>query len=121
MKHQKKSLMVCLCLALIFISCVACNGYRDLVIENQTTKVLTIYSDETALGNVGPGAQIIQRRIPSNSTPWLIVAKNLQGETVFSRSFKYNDMQYIGNGTYKVVITRSEKGAEISSNTTVNK
>ncbi|MBM2832779.1 MAG: hypothetical protein HW414_1831 [Dehalococcoidia bacterium] len=98
---------VILALLLLTTASLACEVNVDLAIENQTEEVLTIYWLDNKLGSVEPGRQIVKRGIPSNIGRQLIVAKNAQGETVFSKKLLFLEMERTDNG-YKVVIRSSE-------------
>ncbi len=62
----------------------------DIVIENQTDQVLTIYVDSRGnpTGIVEPGKSVTTGA-GSNSGRYLITAKNAQGEIVFSETYTF--------------------------------
>lgn len=108
---MKSSAVAALTLALLLMmtASLGCEPVRDLAIENQTGEVLTIYWLDNRLGDVEPGKQIVKRGIPGTAgAPQRIVAKNGQGETVFSKELTFREMQYVGKGVYKVVIPPSQ-------------
>ncbi len=81
----------------------------DMVIENQTDRVLTIYYDKTyEVGVIEAGGSITQK-VSMNRGSYPITAKNTQGEVVFSETFtfipddKYH-LQKIEEQVYKAVI-----------------
>lgn len=77
----------------------------DMVLENQTDQTLTIYAGGIApVGNVSPGQQIILKDRDSNRSEFPIIAKNAEGEVVFSYIYTYKDLQKIDERTYKAVI-----------------
>ena len=98
-------------LTLILVASVACWGspLMDLIIENQTTQVLTVYVDDHEVGDVGLGGQITWADAPGNMSRYIIEAKNTKGETVFSETFTFETkdkyhLQQIKDGVYKAVI-----------------
>ena len=100
-----------LVLTVILVASVACWGspLMDLIIENQTAQVLTVYVDDYEVGDVGPGGQIIWADAPGNMSRYIIEAKNTQGEAVFSETFTFETrdkyhLQQIKDGVYKAVI-----------------
>ena len=109
-KQQRGVIFIRLGLMLIIIailvSSIACWGSPlfDLIIENQTTQVLTVDVNYQRVGEVGPGEQITEEDIPWHGEH-IVEAKNSQGEVVFSRVFTLETMQEIKRGkVYKVVI-----------------
>jgi hypothetical protein len=74
----------------------------DIVVENQTDQVLTIYEERFSRGEVAPKGQIAFEGVGGE---WLITAENAHGEEVFSEvfTFKTNLIQ-IDRRTYKAVI-----------------
>jgi hypothetical protein len=62
----------------------------DIIIENQTDQVLTIYlgSDNYLLGNVNAGNQITTKA-PLDIGKYEITAKNIYGYTVFSETYTH--------------------------------
>lgn len=80
----------------------------EVIIENQTNQILSIYIDDDKIGDVQPGEQIMQSG-SGDEGEWHIKAKNSQGKTVFSETFTYDpDDEYhlkkIESGVYKAVI-----------------
>ena len=119
-------LSMILTLTTLLASTFSCNElgnkeqFFELIIENQTAQVLTIYLDDLTLGKVEPSAQVIQKNIPSQVNHFLIIAKNEQGEAIFSKTLSRQQMQYIkGTDTFKVVIpplkTIPESGDNITN------
>jgi len=105
MNRQRKSIIFGLSLVLmlgaILTASVACIEYTcDLVIENQTEDVLTIYRNDYLIGDVEPGEQIT-KEVPRDIGDHLIVAKNAQGEIVYSKKYTPRDLE---EADYKVVI-----------------
>ena len=68
-----------------------------LIVENQTEYELTIYVNDYEIGNVSPGAQIIDKEMSLNIGKYHIEAKNMQGETVFSKTLTFEQMQRVDN------------------------
>ena len=62
----------------------------DLMIENQTNQTLTIYVDSRGdpTGIAEPG-KVITTGIDGNRGRYLITAKNVQGEIVFSETYTF--------------------------------
>jgi hypothetical protein len=79
----------------------ACEPYLPLEIENQTDMALTIYLKDIEVGNVGPKSTEKIKRIPGTLGEWQIVAKNSQGEVVFSKIFTATELHELD---YKVAI-----------------
>jgi len=105
MRNSTKLLIiVSLLLAITLLIDVACERYFDLVIENKTTQILTVYMDNYAIGTVEQGKRIVNQKVPGNASPFLIVAKNAQGEIVFSKTLRVSEMEQIGKNIFKVVI-----------------
>jgi hypothetical protein len=104
----------------ILISSSACGGIFSLIIENQTAQSLTIYVETKNYGTVEPGRQIIVKENPEDVSRFSIVAKNVQGDTIFSKVLTREQMQKIDVRVYKVIIPPLDK-IMISSNTTENK
>lgn len=126
MKSDKRIKTVLLSLILILIGLLAvssgCVGSPifDLVIENQTDQVLTIYmySDTHPVGKVEPGKTIITQ-IEGNRGEYPIKAKNVAGEVVFSETYSFKtNLQRIDGRVYKAVIPPLGKGPESSDNVT---
>ena len=91
-------------LVVILAASVACERFFNLVIENQATQDLTIYLDKEQIGNVASGKTITKSEIPGASIEYLVVAKNVQGEIIFSKTLTRSEMQYLGKDTFKIVI-----------------
>lgn len=92
----------------------------DIVIENQTDQVLTIYyaGGGTPLGDIAPGEQITIRR-DWNIAQYPITAKNAQGEVVFSQVYSFTtNLQRIDGRIYKAVIPPLQHRSESSDNVT---
>ena len=79
----------------------ACEPDVPLEIENQTDMALTIYLKDNEKGTVGPKSTEKIKRIPGTLGEWQIVAKNSQGEVVFSKIFTATELHELD---YKVVI-----------------
>jgi len=79
----------------------ACEPDLPLEIENQTDMVLTIYLKDNKVGNVEPNSSAKIKGIPGTLGEWQIVAKNSQGEVVFSKIFTPAELYELDN---KVVI-----------------
>ena len=62
----------------------------DIIIENQTDQVLTIYyaGGGSPLGDIAPGEQVTIKR-DMNLGEYPITAKNAQGEIVFSETYTF--------------------------------
>ena len=84
----------------------ACETSFQLVIENQTKQVLTVYIYGDPIGNVEPDKQIT-RAMPGTEIHYLVTAKNSQGEVIFSKTLTRSEMKDLGNNTFKVVISSS--------------
>lgn len=117
MSHRKSVFTLCLSLIMMIslssaLSCLILPGEPlfDLIIENKTTKVLTVYVDDTTPFTIRPGEQVVQRNTPTGVGGYSIVAKNSQGQTVYSRKFSSPvDMQKVDDKTFKVVIPAPSK------------
>ncbi len=113
MKHRR-GVIVCLSLVLMLMVVsalsIACEFLFDMVIVNQTSQTLTIYLDGRLLGTVVPSANVTATGLASNVNMFLVVAKSAQGETVFSKTLKMQEMLSIGKTkpVYKVVIPPQE-------------
>ena len=71
---------------------MACEPDLPLEIENQTDMVLTLYLKDNEIGNVGPNSSSKIKEIPGTLSEWQIVAKNSQGEVIFSRVFTFDEL-----------------------------
>ena len=85
----------------------ACDPGFDVKVVNGTDQVLTIYralgsNPPVRQGSIKPGEslKILGLWIISNS--YTIIAKNEQGETVYSREFDYDELR---DAKFEVVIT----------------
>jgi hypothetical protein len=89
----------------MLVSAQACEPYIHLVIENKTEQTLSVFVDGVLIGKIEPGNQITEK-YPGGSFKYKysIVAKNEQGEIIFSEKISQQQMQYVGSGNYKVVI-----------------
>ncbi len=89
---------------LIVIGCT-CGNLFDMVIENHTDQILTIYSGEREIGDVEPGEQIVVKDLVVDFGKYLIIAKNTQGEVVFSETYSFKtNLEKINGRTYKGII-----------------
>ena len=136
MKNSKSArpwfaiMAVLLSLLIILTGCTCAEPLVDIVIENQTDQVLTIYyaGGGAPLGDIAPGEQITIKR-DMNIGEYPITAKNRQGKVVFSQvySFTTNLERIDGKGAspygriYKGVIPPLENGLGSSDNVTSEK
>jgi hypothetical protein len=79
----------------------ACEPDVPLEIDNQTDMTLTIYLKDNEKGTVGPKSTEKIKGITGTLGEWQIVAKNSQGEVVFSKIFTPTELHELD---YKVVI-----------------
>ncbi len=98
----------------------------DLIIENQTKRVLKIAVNDYPVGEVQPSAQITRKNVDMNMGEYVVEAKNAQGEVVFSETYTFNPndkhhLQKMGDRVYKAVIPPLENDSESSDNITLNK
>ena len=105
MTLQKRAAIIVLILMLLLLPMmsIACEPNFNLLVENRTTQVLTIYVVGVLIGTVEPGQQITHE-IPGAVGKLLLVAKNARGETVFSQTLAFDKTQQVNRNTYKVVI-----------------
>ena len=118
-----------------FIGCYRGTYGIEIVIENQTDQILTIYSgtaihengnikdikwSTTPLGTLVPGGQISSYEL-EDSGSYPFKATDDKENIVFSEVFKYKNMIEIGKKIYKIVIPPLIKAPEISNNITLNK
>ena len=97
-----------LCLVLILtitlLLMLSCEPAFKIKIENQTQETLEVYINGPPPLMIGPGEQGI-RETSTAAAPYSVVAKNTHDQVVFSREYSSRqDMQKMGNNTYKVVI-----------------
>jgi hypothetical protein len=99
-------LSLILMLMVVSVSSMACERLFYMVIENQTSQTLTVHVDDYLVGTVAAGGNITSIGMTGSSVHYYsIVAKSAQGETVFSKKLKMEQMQQIGRSDYfKVVI-----------------
>ena len=101
-------LHLCYVLFIIFVlaflfSCIQGDPVSmQLTIENQTDQVLNISLYYIEANEVKPGAQVIVI-IPMHP-PYIIRAKNTQGETVFEKSYTNEELQKIRDYEFKIII-----------------
>jgi len=103
---NKKTLLLMSSVILLatFVACLGSPTFK-LIVENQTEYDLTIYVDDYKIGNVNPGEQITESRMLLDIGKYHIEAKNAEGDTVFSKTFTFEQMQRIDNKRiWKVVI-----------------
>ena len=79
----------------------ACEPDLLLEIENQADMVLTIYLKDNEKGTVGPNSIEEIKGIPGTLSEWQIIAKNNQGEVIFSKNFTASELYDLD---WKVVI-----------------
>ena len=101
--HSNSALLFTLVLLIVVVLLMgaACEPYLPLEIDNQTDMALTIYLKDNEVGNVGPKSTEKIKRIPGTLGEWQIVAKNSQGEVVFSKIFTPAELQELD---FRVVI-----------------
>jgi hypothetical protein len=87
-----------------------------VVIENQTSTAVTVQLEGAALGDAEPGMSVRKKEIPGGIGPMLITAKNRAGQIVFSKRLSFREMEYLGKGVYRVVITEADKVSPASDN-----
>lgn len=113
--------MVWLSLIMVFVLTLMTSGcgttepvgggsrFFDILIENQTDQVLTIFDENYEVGSAEPGEQIIMKNQSMNRYRHTIKAANAEGEIVFSEIYtlspndKYH-LQEIEERLYKAVI-----------------
>ena len=117
MKNLRNSGILLLILVLVIGATffTACEPNLPLEIENQTDTALTIYLKDNEVGTVGPNSIQKIKGIPGTLSEWQIVAKNSQGEVIFSRNFTAAELYELDN---KVVIPPLQKGSGSSDNVT---
>ena len=95
-------MLLILIITIILAMSVGCWGSRtfNLVIENKTEYILTIYMNDYRIGEVKPSTQITKVESIDVGT-YLIVAKNDNGENVFSKEYSWIELKDM---KYKVVI-----------------
>lgn len=75
-----------------------------LIVENDSQYDLTIYVNDYKMGNVGPGKQM-EDSFSIDTGKFKIEAKNSLSETVFSKTYTFDQMQRVNNKRiWKVVI-----------------
>ena len=126
MKRRNHRLLLTIGLILILISvlsthsgCIYGEPFVEIIIENQTDQVLTIYyalEDNftglgAPLGDISPGEQITIRR-DINIGEYPVTAKNMRGEVVFSQVYSFTtNLQWVDGWTYKAVIPPLQDGS----------
>jgi hypothetical protein len=94
---------------LLAISLLAtgCEPFIDVIIENQTHQTLIIFVNDKDVGPIGSGNQTtLKDQAPT--IIFRIIAKDMQGNTIFSEKLTPMDMQHLGRNTnerYKVTIS----------------
>ncbi|MFC2021808.1 hypothetical protein ACFLTR_01145 [Chloroflexota bacterium] len=109
------SLMLVLVMLSLIVSACWADPMAPLCIHNQTNQTLSIFIHEILEGEVAPGAKLKVEGMPDIYWDYPIEAKNPQGEVVFSRVFKWEELHDM---KWKVVIPPLEKGMESSDNVT---
>lgn len=93
---------------LIFLTLsIGCWGSPSfqLIVENQSGYNLTIYVNDHKMGNVNSGEQILDSNFTIDTGKFKVEAKNELGETVFSNTFTFKQMQRMDSKRiWKVVI-----------------
>lgn len=112
--HRRRKSMVWLSLImvlnLIAATSVTCERAAPIRVVNQTDQTLTIFIIKQKIGEVSPGGEIKnQNRLApvAGIREFLIEAKNAQGDTLYSRSFTYDQLSR--DMGWKVVIPPLEK------------
>ncbi len=120
-KKRKISVNIILVLLLIstFLGCLGSPGFK-IIFENTTHETLTIYLDNYKVGEVSSQQQISYDHALWDSIRYLVEAKNLKEETIFSKTLTRETMEKIGTKIYKVIITTSENSTikNLSENST---
>ena len=103
----------------LFSGCLGSPEFQ-IIFENRTQEVLTIYIDDYEVGEVDPGDYISHNHVSWNYGRYLIEAINSQQEIVFSKTLTRETMEKIETMVYKVIITSSENntGTQPSGNFT---
>jgi hypothetical protein len=123
MYNQKRCAVLCLVsilmLASVLLVSTSCliSACLTLIVENQTEYDLTISVNDYEIGNVGPGEEISDSHFNMNIGEFHTEAKNLQGETVFSKWLAFAQMQEIESRVYKVVIPPLKKLPPVAGTT----
>ena len=103
-------LLMLVVISATFVACYCGSPTFKLIVENQTKYDLIIYVDDYEIGNVSPGEQITESRMLLDIGKYHIEAKNAEGDTVFSKTFTFEQMQRIDNKrVWKVVIPPSSE------------
>lgn len=106
--------MVILSVALS-LALVACEPLVTIRVQNQTTEILKIFNDgEVFVGNASPGEEV-KFQIESIYPKYKIIAKDIDGNIVYSTSFTREDVS--GNRTYTVIIQGIGIGEQRGSTT----
>jgi hypothetical protein len=96
-------LMTCSTLLLItFLSLsIGCEPFAPIRIQNKTRQLLSIFINDTQIGDVQPGAEVRNKILLLSAGKYNIEAKDIQGNVVYSKQFTYEEMKKIN---WKVVI-----------------
>jgi len=99
------SIIMLIVMLLTTVGCTCGSRLFDMVIENQTNQILTIYSGEWRVGDVEPDKQIVIEDLVIDFGKYPITAKNTEGEIVFSEIYSFTtNLERLDSRTYKAVI-----------------
>jgi hypothetical protein len=117
-KSLLKLIILLLLLGTIIGTSLACERPIPVRVVNQTDQVLTIFIRGNLIGDVKPGEEIKNesRFVSTAFKDYLVEAKNTQGDTIYSRSFTYDQLNRDLN--LRVDIPPLEKGTVSSDNIT---
>jgi hypothetical protein len=92
-KSQRKNtflvMLTAILLAILCFVAVGCVAEYMLVLkfENRTDQVLTLYVNSHRIVDINPGETIESPTVPFVTSRYLIEAKNVKGEVVYSKVF----------------------------------
>jgi hypothetical protein len=107
MNRKLYNILILVLILGVLILSTACWGSPSftLIVENQSQFALTIYVNGHKMGDVNPGKQIEDPHFTIDTGKFKIEAKNIRAETIFSKTFTFDQMQRVDNKRiWKVVI-----------------
>jgi hypothetical protein len=93
-KSLMKVIILVLLLGTIIGTSVACERAIPVRVVNQTDQVLTIFIRGHLIGDIKPGEEIKNKNrfVSATFKDYLVEAKNTQGDTIYSRSFTFDQL-----------------------------
>ncbi len=96
MKYERNKALLLLsfiAVAALLLTAIACEPAAPIKIKNDTDQILTIFIYDQRIGDVKPGEEIINKVVTIVHSDYLIEAKDVQGNIVYSKEFSYKELE----------------------------